>query len=147
MAFIRGINKECGEFINRLDSEGRVFNTSQAKRIKYFIRRFFRGQERGYLKDVSGFYLKYYDVSNIDCLEDQLDSYRDKYINLDSFEFDKEYYELSVDRDYPGFKELLELITLLNYKLKEESPSIRFDSDTGSYSESDSDSDGDSDSD
>ena len=145
--FIRGINKTCGEFINRLDSERRVFNTSQANSLKYFIKRFFRGQERGYLKDVSGFYLKYYDVNNIDCLEEQLDNYCDLYLDPDSFEFDQEYYDLHVDRDYPGFKELLGLVSLFNDKVKREELTFSdFMSNTSSLSfDSDSDSDSDSD--
>ena len=143
--FIRGINKTCGEFVKRLDSEGEVFNSPQANSLKSFIKRFFRGQERGYLKDVSGFYLKYYEVNNIDCLEEQLDCYRDLYYDSDSLEFNQEYYELNVGSDHPGFKEFFELVSLFNDKVKKEeltlsefmsiTSSLSFDS----YSDSDSD--------
>ena len=39
--FIRGINKECGEFIERLDFGGDLFNSSRANRIKYYIKKNF----------------------------------------------------------------------------------------------------------
>ena len=62
-------------------------------------------------------------------------------IYTDSFEFDQEYYDLHVDRDYPGFKEFLGLIILFNDKVKKENRIIRFDSDIDSDIDSDSDSD------
>ena len=137
---MRGINKECGEFIKRLDFGEDIFISSRANSIKYFIGKFLKAQELGYLKDVSGFCLKYYDVNNIDCLEEQLDNYRDLYFDPDSYEFDQEYYDLHVDRAYPGFKELLGLVSLLNDKVKSEeltfsdfmsnTSSLSFDSDS-----------------
>ena len=111
--------------------------------LKYFIIKFLKAQELGYLKDVSGFYLKYYDVNNIEILEEQLDNYCDLYLDPDSFEFDQEYYDLHVDRDYPGFKELLGLVSLFNDKVKREELTFSdFMSNTSSLSfDSDSDSD------
>ena len=61
-----------------------------------------------------------------------MDNYCDLYIDPDSLEFDQEYYDLYIDRHYPGFKELLELVSLLNDKLKKENLIIRFDSDSDS---------------
>ena len=130
--YIRGINKTCGKFIERLDFGGDLFNSSIANSLKYHIKRFLKAQERGRLKDISNFYFKYFDVNNIDCLEEQLDNYCDLYIDPDSLEFDQEYYDLYIDRHYPGFKELLELVSLLNDKLKKENLIIRFDSDSDS---------------
>ena len=129
---IRGINKECGEVIGRLNNDGDLFNSSRANRIKYYIKKFLKAQERGRLKDISGFYFKYFDANNIVCLAEQLDNYRDLYVDPDSFVFDQEYYDLCIDSDYPGFKELFELISLLNDKLKAEqlTSSLRFDSDS-----------------
>ena len=91
-----------------------------------------KAQESGRLKDVSGFYFKYFDVNNIDYLEEQLDNYIDLYVDPDSYEFDEEYYDLHIDSDYPGFKEFFELISLLNDKLKKEelTSSLIFDSDS-----------------
>ena len=118
--FIRGINKTCGLFVKRLDFGRDLFNSPIANNIKNFIKKFLKAQECGKLKDISGFYFKYCDVNNIEFLEEQLDSYCDLYLDPDSFEFDQEYYDLHVDRDYPGFKELLGLVSLFNDKVKRE---------------------------
>ena len=79
-----------------------------------------RAEELGKIKDISSLIFKERDVNNIDCLEDQLDCYRDLYCDPDSFEFDQEYYDLNVDKDYPGFKEFFELVSLFNDKIKVE---------------------------
>ena len=126
------MQKTCGEFIKRLDFGGDLFNSPKANSIKYHIKNFQKAQELGRLKDISNFYFKYYDVNNIECLEEQLDYYRDLYHDSDSLEFNQEYYELYVDNNYPGFKELFGLVSLLNDKLKKENPNIRFDSDSDS---------------
>ena len=128
--YIRGINKECGNFINRLDFGGDLFNSSRAKGIKYFIRVILKAEELGKIKEISSLVFKECDVNNIECLEEQLDYYCDLYINPDSLEFDQEYYDLFIDRHYPGFKEFFELINLINDKIKKEEPIIIFDSDS-----------------
>ena len=92
-------------------------------------------EECGKIKDISSFYLQYYDANNIECLEEQLDSYYDLYFNPDSFEFDQECYDLHIDRDYPGFKELFKLVSLFNDKIKIENSTFNLIF----YSDSDSD--------
>ena len=104
--------------------------------LKYFIKKFLKAQECGKIKDISGFYFKYYDVNNIECLEEQLGYYCDLYIDLDSFEFDQEYYDLYIDRHYPGFKELLGLVSLFNDKIEIENPTFNLIFDSDSESES-----------
>ena len=98
-----------------------------------------KAQERGRLKDISTFYFKYYDANNIKCLAEQLDNYRDLYVDPDSFVFHQEYYDLCIDSEYPGFKEFFELISLFNDKIKIEKPTLNliFDSDSDSDSDSD----------
>ena len=61
--------------------------------------------------------------------------------------FDQEHYDLCIDSEYPGFKELFKLISLLNDKIKiEELTLSEFMSNTSSLCfDSDSDSDSDSD--
>ena len=49
--YIRGINKKCGEFLMTLDFGGDLF-----KSLKCHIKNFLKAQERGRLKDISGFY-------------------------------------------------------------------------------------------
>ena len=141
--YIRGINKICGEFIGRLDFGGDLFKSSKANLIKYHMKDFLKAQERGKAKDKSGFYIKYNDARNIEILEQQLVCYYEFYYDPDTFEFDQEYYDLHIDRDYPGFKELFELVSLFNDKINiEELTFSDFMSSTSSLSfDSDSDSD------
>ena len=131
---IRGINKECGNIIKSLDFGGDLFNSSRANGLKGYIRQILRAEEFGKIKNVSSLNFKDCDVNNILCLEEQLDSYCDLYVDPDSYEFDQEYYDLCIDIDYPGFKELLRLVSLFNDKIKKEEPTFNliFDSDSDS---------------
>ena len=66
--FIIGIGKEFQYFIDNIDDATRgLFESHKVDRIKYFIKRFLRGQERGKLKDVSGLILESHDCHNIRC--------------------------------------------------------------------------------
>ena len=136
---IRGLNKECGNFIKSLDFGGDLFNSSRAKGIKYSIREILKAEELGKIKEISSLIFKECDVNNIDCLEEQLDSYCDLYVDPDSYEIDQEYYDLCIDIDYPGFKELLGLVSLFNDKLKKENTTLNLILDSDSDSDSDSD--------
>ena len=110
--YIRGINKTCGIFLKENSStSGEIFNSPIANRIKYDIKNFLKAQERGRLKDISNFCFSFIDANNIECLEEQMSYYTDIYVD-DSFQFNDEYYELNVDRDYPGFKELIGLVSI-----------------------------------
>ena len=58
--FIRGINKEFKYFINKLDNlNNGLFESNISNRIKYFMKRFLRAQEKGKLKDISEFEIEY----------------------------------------------------------------------------------------
>ena len=136
--YIKWINEDCGEFLMKLDFGRDILNGPLSNRLKRHIKKFLQAQEHGRLKDISGFYFKYFDANNIECLEEQLDNYRDFYVNPDSYEFEQERYESSIDIDYPGFKELFELVSLLNDKIKKEDCKIILP-DSESESESDND--------
>ena len=139
--YIRGINKKCGEFLTKIDFSGDIFNSIKANSIKCHIKKFLKAQERGRLKDISGFYFEYFDVSNIEVLEEQLGEYSDLYVDPDSFEFNEEYYDLFIDRHFPGCKEFFELISLINDKIEKEDPI--FEINRGSDSDRDRDRDSD----
>ena len=147
--YIRGINKKCGEFIKFLventDSLEKVFWSSRARTLISHFKNVLEAQKMRKLQNISDFYFKYSDINNIECLEEQLDNYSDLYVDRDSYEFDEESYELNIDIDFPGFRELFKLVSLFNDKIKEEEPIYNCipDSDSDSYSESDSDSDSD----
>ena len=51
---IIGINKEFKYFVENIDDASRgLFENHKVVRIKYFIKRFLKGQERGKLQDIS----------------------------------------------------------------------------------------------
>ena len=71
--FIRGINKECFLFSEKYENEDtQLFNSSRSDRIKYFIKKFLKYQERGYIKDTSFLVFKKCDVYNIEDLIDNM---------------------------------------------------------------------------
>ena len=64
--FIRGINKEFKYLINKLDNlNNGLFESKLTDRIKYNMKRFLRGQEKGKLKDISNFILPIDEVDNL----------------------------------------------------------------------------------
>ena len=149
--YITGINKKCGEFMKKIDfnsnSFKEVFFTSKPKTLISHFKNVLEAQKMGKLQNISDFYFKYFDANNIECLEEQLDNYRDLYVDPGSYVFDEESYELNIDIDFPGFRELFKLICLFNDKIKKEEHIVNiFDSDSDSYSECDSESDSESES-
>ena len=133
--FIRGINKEFKYFINKLDNlNNGLFESYIADRIKYFMKRFLRGQEKGKLKDISNFMLKTEDLDNLIFINKQFGYYKLRY---DAFCDDNDYYsdddgngEYLVDgKPYPGFKEIYDIFKLFFNQIKYESCDSDCDSD------------------
>ena len=139
--YITGINRKCGDFIKilgeNIDSIEKVFWSSRARALIRDFKNVLEAQKMGKLQNISDFYFKYFDINNIECLEEQLDNYRDLYVDPDSYEFDKESYDLNIDIDYPGSRELFNLIILFNDKIKKEESifNLIFDSDSDSDSD------------
>ena len=138
--YITGINRKCGLFIQKLEEKERtdsfeeVFSSLRAKALIKNFKDVLEYQKIGKLQNISQLKFKYFDINNIECLEEQLDNYRDLYVDPDSYEFDKESYELNIDIDFPGFRELFKLICLFNDQIKTEEPIFNciFDSDSDS---------------
>ena len=64
--FIRGINKEFKYFVENINDANRgLFENHKVARIKYFIKRFLKGQERCKLKDTNNFEISNIDVVNL----------------------------------------------------------------------------------
>ena len=71
--YIRGINKKCGEFLNRIYFSSRnLYKSPLANNIIYYIKKFLKYQEKGLLKDICGLYFEYFDVNKIFCLEKRM---------------------------------------------------------------------------
>ena len=144
--FIIGINKEFKYFINKLDDLNRgLFLSPIADRIKYFIKRFLKGQERGKLQDISDFEIDQDDVKNLIFIKDQFRMYKirwdffygedsdddsdDDVNNIDDDSDDDSdddncYVNDSDDDDnndvdvYPGFKDIYDVFELFYNKIK-----------------------------
>ena len=154
--YIRGLNKEFKYFINKLDDlNNGLFESNIANRIKYNMKRFLRGQERGKLKDISEFIIPKYDVDNLIFINNQFRMYKirwdffnasdddddsddsddsddeddsdDVYVGIDdSDDEDNEYDGKNV---YPGFKDIYDVFELFYSKIKHEDCDSDCDSD------------------
>ena len=132
--FIRGINKEFKYFINKLDNlNNGLFESYIADRIKYFMKRFLRAQEKGKLKDISNLMLQRDDVDNLIFINEQFGYYKLRYDAFcdDSDDSDDEGNgEYLVDgKPYPGFIEFYDIFKLFFNQIKYESCDSDDDSD------------------
>ena len=132
--FIIGLDKEFKYFIDKLDDlNNELFESHRANRIKYFMKRFLRGQERGKLKDISGFEINENDVYNLIKIKKNFDCFKLRY------DFCKECIDDDDDDDdepfvmpYPGFENIYYDFELFFSKLK-----IKYEEDSDSDSDSD----------
>ena len=154
--FIRGINKEFKYLINKLDNlNNGLFESNISNRIKYNMKRFLRGQEKGKLKDISDLVLQRDDLNNLIFINEQFGYYKLRY---DSFCDDDFVYGNDSDDDsddgngeylvdgkpYPGFKEIYDIFKLFFNQIKYEGFDIDSDSDIEDFDIVLSDSDDDS---
>ena len=109
--FIIGLDKEFKYLVDNINDATRgLFESHKVDRIKYFIKRFLRGQERGKLKDTSGLLLESKDCLYIVIVwqemvngleyEDAI-GYRDFFIILHNF-YDKINFYFYVSDYYEG---------------------------------------------
>ena len=139
--YLRYINNKCFEFLKMLHEDETkyedIFCSSKAKELTKIFKDFLQVKMKCKFQNISKLKFKYFDVNNVEILEEQLDNFRDLYVDPDIYEFDEESYELNIDIKFPSFRELFKLICLFNDKIKKEEPIINW------ISESDSDSDSD----
>ena len=129
--FIRGINEEFKYFINKLDNlNNGLFESNISNRIKYFMKRFLRGQEKGKLKDISEFEIEYDIVFNLIKIKNELnniDHYLDFILNC----YHKE--DSIFINAYPGFIDFYYYFNLFFTKLNiEYEYEYEYDSDSDS---------------
>ena len=132
--FIRGLNKEFMYLINKLDNlNDGLFESNTVNRIKYNMKRFLRGQEKGKLKDISDLFLPYNLFSNFIFINEQFEFYKQRY---DAFCDDDIYYESDYVSDddsddgdgeylvdgkpYPGFIEFYDIFKKIFSQIKNE---------------------------
>ena len=119
--FIRGLNKEFKYFINKLDDlNNGLFESNISNRIKYNMKRFLRGQEKGKIKDISDLVLQRDDFNNLIFINEQFGYYKLRYDAFCDDSDDNDYYsdddsdddsdEYLVDGEpYPGFIEFYDI--------------------------------------
>ena len=158
--YIRGLNKDFKYLINKLDDlNNGLFESNISNRIKYNMKRFLRGQEKGKLKDISNLMLPRYDVDNLIFINEQFGYYKLRYDAFCDDSDDNDYYsdddsdddgngEYLVDgKPYPGFKEIYDILKLFFNQIKYEGFDSDSDSDIEDFDIVLPDSDDDSDSD
>ena len=78
--FIKGLNNEFKYFIKKLDDLNKgLFETNSTNRIKYYMKRFLRGQENGKFKDISNFIFPDNILNNIIFINQQFGYYKLRY--------------------------------------------------------------------
>ena len=127
--FIRGINKEFKYLINKLDNlNNGLFESNISNRIKYFMKRFLRGQEKGKLKDISEFEIYEDDVVfNLIKIKNKLNNI-DQYLDFILNCYHKE--DLIFINPYPGFIDFYYYFNLFFTKLN-----IKYEYDSDSDSD------------
>ena len=162
--FIRGLNKEFKYLINKLDNlNNGLFESTISNRIKYNMKRFLRGQEKGKIKDISNLMFQIDDLNNLIFINQQFGYYK---LRQDAFCEDSDHNDYYSDDDsdddgngeylvdgkpYPGFKEIYDIFKLFFNQIKYESCYSDDDDDESDYEEyykiilPDSDDDSDSD--
>ena len=126
--FIRGINKEFKYLINKLDNlNNGLFESNISNRIKYNMKRFLRGQEKGKLKDISDFEIEYDIVFNLIKIKNKLNNI-DQYLDFILNCYHKE--DLIFINTYPGFIDFYYYFNLFFTKLN-----IKYENDSDSDSD------------
>ena len=160
--FIRGLNKEFKYFINKLDNlNNGLFESNISNKIKYIMKRFLRGQEKGKLKDISNLMLPRYDVDNLIFINERFRIYKIRWDFFNPSDDSDDEVDDSVDIDdsddsdvevgiddsddedneydgknvYPGFKEIYDIFNLFFSKIKYKSCDSDSDSDSDSVIE------------
>ena len=137
---IIGINKEFKYFVENIDDATRgLFENHKVVRIKYFIKRFLKGQERGKLQDISSLEIESSVVYNLIKIKKNFLNFN-QYINFCKCCYDDE--DVSFIDPYPGFKNIYDDFELFCSKFE-----IKYEEGINSFWDYCTDSDSDSDSD
>ena len=114
--FIIGLDKEFKYFVDHInEAPTGLFVNHRVDRIKYFIKRFLKGQERGKLKDISNFEINNIDVNNLIKIKKNFLKFN-QYINFCKYCYDDD--DAPFINPYPGFKNIFGDFELFFSKLK-----------------------------
>ena len=126
--YIRGLNKEFKYLVNKLDDlNNGLFESNTVNRIKFIMKRFLRGQEKGKIKDISEFEIEYDIVFNLNKIKNELNNI-DQYLDFILNCYHKE--DLIFINTYPGFIDFYYYFNLFFTKLN-----IKYEYDSDSDSD------------
>ena len=116
--FIRGIDT-CFKFFwdNTCKADKGIFQNNRVEIIKKKINKLDQAQRLGYLNDISNMEIDEQDVFYSSSLLEELNDFTDYHVD-DDWEFDQERFDRFVDRDFPGYKNLVECIELFHSKFR-----------------------------
>ena len=116
--FIRGIDT-CFKFFwdNTCKADKGIFQNNRVEIIKKKINKLDQAQRLGYLNDISNMEIDEQDVFYSSSLLEELNDFTDYHVD-DDWEIDQERFDRFVDRDFPGYKNLVECIELFHSKFK-----------------------------
>ena len=113
--FIKGIDTCFKFFLDNLDKADKgVFKNNRVDIIKKHINKLEKAQRLGYLKDTTNIEI---DEVNSSLLLEGLADFGDYYVD-NEWEFDPVGFDMFVDREFPGYKNLLNCIVLFHSKFK-----------------------------
>ena len=117
--FIRGIDTCFKFFLDNLDKADKgVFQNNRVEIIQKKINTLEKAQRLGYLSDTSDIEIDEQDVSYSSLLLERLIDFSDYYVDDEDWEFDQERFDMFVDREFPGYKNLVKCIELFQSKFK-----------------------------
>ena len=135
--FIRGIDTCFKFFLDNLNKADKgVFENNRVNIIKKYINKLEKAQRLGYLKDTTNKEIDEVNVRYSSLLLEGLADFGDYYVD-DEWEFDPVGFDMFVDREFPGYKDLLNCIVSFHSKFK-----LVFDKYKINWHDSDSDDDG-----
>ena len=115
---IKGIDTCFKFFLDNLDKADKgVFKNNRVDIIKKYINRLEKAQKLNYLNDTTNIKIDEQDVPYSSLLLERLADFSDYYVD-DEWEFDQEMFDMFVDREFPGYKDLLKCIGLFHSKFK-----------------------------
>ena len=116
--FIKGSDTCFKFFLDNLDKADKgVFQNHRVDIIKNCINKLEKAQRLNYLSDTSDIEIDEKDVFYSSLLLEELADFSDYYVD-DDWEFDQERFDRFVDRDFPGYENLVKCIELFHSKFK-----------------------------
>ena len=135
--FIRGLNLYFKCFSKKLDCINHgLFESNISNKIKKYMKRFLRAQEKGKFNHINNLIIPSYDIGiirDILFISEQFELYKIRYDffcnNIDDYDNDNGEYFVD-GKPYPGFKEFYDIFKMIFNQIKFNDYNIDIDSDS-----------------